>query len=680
MLRINVICRTTLWASLLLSGALAACGGGGGSGSSEPSVNPGSVDRQVPLALSGSNLNDVGTLALGYGEAALGFAQLAIDWVAAADAASTLSVTTPCVGGGSQTVALIDRDGNRRVTAGDQLTVSLAGCYLKPIEDAFDGTLTIDIATPGSLLQTAGTLTFGPQFGQQIGGVAFRVEGALRFEYAADGLSRVVRVLSSTQSFGFTASEGTKSAVDLLTQLDSRREMRRDTARAVTTMSYRVASDVLGGSLTVSTTQPWSSWFDSYPDAGELSIVGAVSRTAKLRASTTADGRLDVLLDGAALGAVLANGATSGYLWSGAPWTVQPNGFLGYVTQVPSVIGFVPLLEPTATALTPNAAGLVWAYSRPLAAGTLSSAKFVRTASGPGQNWAPAEIPADLRIDGALLTVTPSQQLEAGNSYTLMFDNQFTTPITDIYGATTRRPGLAAVVTTTITASARIEGPELLLGIGSTLALNATASSAPGGAVTATQWRQISGPTLSFTGADTPRAVVAPLAAGNGVAVVEVEVRNAAGEYDRQQLSFQVLADTSQSLVIGYRAGTAPTTVITSLDPGNSNAYARYFLSGNILDVILGTTRLLSALPGGTSWQTGTDVNYGIGGTSGVNVVWMVPGGRCDAPSGHLSVLDYAIDGNGTLTRLAIDFEDTCPASATTFGSVRFNSSLPLRP
>lgn len=679
MLRINACRRTTVWASLLLTVVLAACGGGGGGGSSELPVNPGAVDRQVPLSLSGSNLNDVSTLALVYGEAALGFAQLAVDWVAAADAASALTVTKQCVGGGSQTVALIDHDGNRRISAGDQLTVSLAGCYLKPIEDAFDGTLTINIATPGTLLLTAGTLTFGPQFGLQVGSVALRVEGALRFEYAADRLSKVLRVLSSTQSFGFTASDGTKSAGDLLTQLDARREMRRDTARALTTMSYRVASDVLGGSLTVSTTQPWSSWFDSYPDAGELSIVGAASRTAKLRASTTADARFDVLLDGVALGTVLASDATSGYLWSGAPWTIQANSGFGYFTQVASAIGFLPLSEPAATVLTPNGAGLVWAYSRPLAAGTLSGAKFVRTASGPGQDWAPAEIQADLRIDGALLTVTPTQQLEAGNSYNLVFDNQFLTPITDIYGATTRRPGVAATVAITITASARVDVPGLLLGSGSTLALDATASSAPGGAVTATQWRQISGPALSFIGADTPRVVVTPVAAANGVAVVEVEVRNAAGEFDRQQLSFQVLADTSQSLVIGYRAGSAPTTIITSVDPGNSNSYARYFPSVNVLDVVLGMTRLLSSLPGGMTWQTGADVNYGVGGTSGVNVVWIVSGGQCSAPSGHLSVLDYVIDGNGTVTRLAIDFEETCTASATTFGSVRFNSSLPLR-
>ena len=52
MLRINACRRTTVWASLLLTGALAACGGGGGGGNSEPPVNPGAVDRQVPLALS----------------------------------------------------------------------------------------------------------------------------------------------------------------------------------------------------------------------------------------------------------------------------------------------------------------------------------------------------------------------------------------------------------------------------------------------------------------------------------------------------------------------------------------------------------------------------------------------------------------------------------------------------
>jgi hypothetical protein len=44
-----------------------------------------------------------------------------------------------------------------------------------------------------------------------------------------------------------------------------------------------------------------------------------------------------------------------------------------------------------------------------------------------------------------------------------------------------------------------------------------------------------------------------------------------------------------------------------------------------------------------------------------------------------LKVLDFAADSSNTIVRVAIDFEETC-AGVVTAGSIRFGTSLPLRP
>ena len=56
-------------------------------------------------------------------------------------------------------------------------------------------------------------------------------------------------------------------------------------------------------------------------------------------------------------------------------------------------------------------------------------------------------------------------------------------------------------------------------------------------------------------------------------------------------------------------------------------------------------------------------------------------GRGCNTISGNFQVLDIAVDGSGQLQRLAVDFEQHCEGGTPAlFGSVRFHSSLPVRP
>lgn len=649
---------------------VAACGGGGGEA---PTVLP---DREAPLSISASNVVDVAGAALDYGGLALAMGQVVVDWIDALAQANVSDLTTACITGGTQRVRLTDRDGNGRASAGDRIEVTLDACYLRPLDEAFYGSAAIELKAPGAAQRWAGELAFGDDFGLLPGAVNVRIEGGLRIEYAADRLSKSVHVLSVGQPFALFGQSGPTVLRDLVTGLDARREVRRDTARATTSMQYRLASDSLGGRIDVATSTPWRSWFECYPDAGELAITGASGSSAGLRASPTGAMQIDVLLSGASAGFV--NGGEAVFLWSGAGWLPPLQNGLGYVASPPADNPFKQFTEPAVTTLRPNPAPLEWTYSRPLAAGAVSSAVFRRSFIGPGEPWAPAEIPATVTIEGAVLSVTPTAQLEPGDSYDLVIDGGTVGDLSDVFGARLLKPRFSAPVALTIQAVAAVGSPGLVLGPADPLPLNASTSVADGSGIVATRWRQISGPALSFSATNGPAVTVQAAAVANGTAVVEVEVENAAGEVDRQALSFRVLGDPSHALVIASRSAGAPLSVVTSIDEPAKVTYVRRFDVNNTLDVLLGTSRLLAQLPGLT-WQDGVDIDFGPGSASGASAVWLSPEGLCTPQSGRIAVLDYAEDGTGFLSRLALDFESTCGGVPLITGSIRFNSSVLLR-
>jgi hypothetical protein len=79
----------------------------------------------------------------------------------------------------------------------------------------------------------------------------------------------------------------------------------------------------------------------------------------------------------------------------------------------------------------------------------------------------------------------------------------------------------------------------------------------------------------------------------------------------------------------------------------------------------------------GVQWQSGLTLTYGSGSTNGV-IGPGLTGCPGSANTGSFSILDYALDADGNLARLAMDFDDTCGGTVTQ-GSVRYHSALPIR-
>jgi len=432
---------------------------------------------------------------------------------------------------------------------------------------------------------------------------------------------------------------------------------------------------LLGGTLTVTTGTPWLSWFDAYPDAGQLDLAGADGGKVSLRARA-GDSTADVLLAGAIASVTSIEGPD--VLWTGAPWLPEVAAADHYATKLSFNHPFTLLRQPDATALRPNGA-LTWLYSHPINPASIGSATFVQR-SGPFDTF--EEVPATVTVEGGLLTITPTRQLRPGIDYQLNVVQGNPWHFSDTAGATLDYPAFTGTVARTISASLVSAATPLLLGADATLVLDASGSTANGVPVASTHWRQLSGPALSFSDPDAARVTIAPAAQANGTAVVEMTVANAAGEVDRKTISVTVAADQTQSLILSYRVADKPLVIVAGSDPDMANSYARRYPDRNSLDVLMGTRdtlmRFMLASNQPRTWTSGLKLTYSNGNVAADTA----PGWVTCMDTNHtgtVSFLDYAQGADGSLERLALDFDDTC-GTTVTVGSIRYRSTIPIRP
>lgn len=669
------------WPHVLLCAALSACGGGG-SGISPAGVGAGIIvptnpvqtppSSTTPLQLTAANATAATTLAFGYGALAVAIGQLAVDWTAQAESSAALSFSQACPGGGTASATLNDRDGDRRAGPGDELSITLAGCYLKELDDAMDGGVTVSLTAPAGAQQRAGLVTFNG-FRTHDGSPKQALEGALRFDYSVGRLSKLLHVASDTQPLSVRFSDSTRAATETMTLLDAQHETRLDTVRATTAMRFHLASDILAGSVDAATATPWSAWFDAYPDAGELALTGANGSAAAVRARAAQSQAADIVFNGTAIDNVELDGL--GVLWSGAPWLPKVAAADRYTVEQPPFSNFRLLLQPDPAAFLPNGS-LTWLYSRPLAPGAVRGATFLQVGAQPGgpANQMFTAVPATVTIEGGLLTVKPSTQLLPGTDYRLQLDMDMGAGIADTAGSHLDAPTFGGTVMQTVNASLTAGAASILFGAGAALTLDAGGSSATGGPASY-HWQQLSGPALTFSDAGAARVTIAPAAASNGTAVVELSVANGAGDVDRRTVAVTVAADPAQALVLAYRRSGEPVTIATSFDPDFSG-YAKMFNAGTTLDLIVGTRRFLAGRNDGRTWQSGPALIYGNGsGSESIAPGWI---GCPVRNTGTVTVLELALDAAGNLDRLALDFDDTC-GSSITLGSIRYHSSVPVR-
>lgn len=678
--------------------ALASCGGGGSGGGSPGS--PGSPAWQLDASTAAPALAD----GLGLAEAALGLVHQAQAHVDALARVGPLPRAVFCRGG-SGSVALSDRDGDGRASAGDRLVVDYSRCGFGPLGVTYDGRLQIDIESlSADGLQLQALLSMPDGLGVQPGfllGPTGRWQGRLHIETGtAAGQSRWSARAAAADGLRF-AWAGTPSGTEALQNLAVERVLGHADARVQWTASLEADGGRRGQGWRLATPVALAASAGHFPDAlsgrarFELSDAAGntLSASPQEAASAGQAPTLQLELSSAAGRTALPASAWSSLLnglglWSGLDepiWPLRAATARG-LRVISRASGSQDMHRPLRLLL-----------SRPLAAGALP--QFLLEDMGRLETVEPAigqAVPMDVERDGLMVTLRPARGVPDSTRLRLRLslDGHFAAGAPVVLdaddGSQLRlESGVLAGFSTWDRLLPRIGGAPRrgLLMAGSSLTLDAAGSADPAW-ITSYRWAQVDGPLLTLDSPSTTATRVG-LAGGAGVAYasVRLEVRNAAGQQAQQDLTLKTV-----------QAGASAWMLYLSGQPGDYVVGPRrdYFTEQ------IGRFRLFAGQAPGTLsivYDEGavTDWRLALGAADGrplaVGVFEgarrSVPGapvldfsgeGRtCSEPEGRFEVFELERDGSGQVVRLAVDFEQRCRGSSEGLvGSVRHNSARPL--
>ena len=212
------------------------------------------------------------------------------------------------------------------------------------------------------------------------------------------------------------------------------------------------------------------------------------------------------------------------------------------------------------------------------------------------------------------------------------------------------------------------------------------------------RWTQDDGPALTI---DTPDAatttvrLAAAVAGGTGRATLRLTATDANGLSSTTTVPvrlFDLNSVTDRNWVLYYRSeagdyiGGGQTQVLTDADGNFQSTVIGGNLSASMISPNFSSFWWYFSLatadgsPLTVGNYTGAQrAPFRSGGAPGLE--FSGSGRGCNTISGNFQVLDIAVDGSGQLQRLAVDFEQHCEGGTPAlFGSVRFHSSLPVRP
>ncbi|HEV7575084.1 MAG TPA: hypothetical protein VGO85_03500 [Caldimonas sp.] len=685
----------------------AGCGGGGASSNLQPPA------AATPLAIDTSNATRVAGLAPGLGEAILAIGQFAADEVATfRRPGAGLSVVSTCPNGGVMTVTLIDRDGDGLAGPGDQVTALARDCAVPVLADVVNGTMTVDLIVaadiPAGGLRATVALGSGLSFGATPATSAGLVAlGSLQIDRLSDDLQIDLRVRSTAaDDLRLIVPAGaTSTATESVKQFDLRKILDYATARSTVTLAYRYESDLLGGSITVSTPMPLLANLNTFPEVGRIDAAGVNGSRVVLRPNfVTASSMFTSALD--ANGDAIAErtdslswtDSTSGYLWwdgttalswSGGDQVISPRSF--------STIDFFASLNFDWKTSTTTPFRLQ--FSRPLADTTPALfARLIDAGNPSGLDPTFVDIATTVERHGALLLVRPTLPLRHGHNYFLQLsaDNiNFNSAVTvqDAIGNASSNFSWPSMFKTpdTLHAIASADAP-LLLTAADAIQLSGQASVGTPKPIASYRWTQLSGVPLTFA---TPNAANTRLTWGVPVptvvadAVVRLTVTDASGDTDSVQLTVRAGNSAGSAHVLYFRSAAGD-----YIGQGRTEVYVDQDLSYSDM---LSTPSYYSGYHQGLPvWWTlqlatgdGSPLHVGAyedairapfrGNQNGID--FSGSGRGCNQTVGRFDVLEIATNGAGALTKLAVDFEQHCesPTAPALLGSYRFNSSIALR-
>ena len=694
---------------------LQACGGGGGGGGDSGAAKPASVDPSVSLAMTADNADVATGFGMTLADLALSMGTAQMDLLRELAASTSSTVSRACRNGGTLSMTWTDANADGERGAGDQVLLQFTDCQVDHVNSYLTGQVTLQVAA-----RTAQSWSVGATFGAGFKLVdvddqsVSNVSGSASLAWQDTGKVRSLTLTSSTlddlQLSATYMDDNNKTVQDVekLRAMRMVKTLSRATARHSTLLSYRLESVYLGGAITVSTPVPLSGYFDTFPDAGFLSVRGSGAGEARLTPNGAVNSRLFNYQFDAGSGGALDEGYgnwasfSQGVLWWGEAYGDQAT-FLRNNTRDYSALNFGLLQSPATSGTRSATQPLAYQLSRPLATDSLPRYVLVSngfTAGGSDYLWTASTVPLNVTVDGAYMVLTPATQLQHGVTYTVQHADAAGQPASGAYlvdglGNKVYDSGASFTVDTSLLSRPGMTSQVPMLTSAASVTLTASASVSTYG-LAGYEWSQVDGPRLVF---GSPNLASTTVAVADGVstrgkATVELKVIDAQGQVERNRLTVLIDPDPAGTTYLYFRS-----------DTGDGIGGGQRFLGRSDTATvgpaygIYGATYLRAYLPtfdGVTdNWELdiagndGRAIHVGTydsaarapfhGGANGL--AFSGDGRGCNTLTGSFEVLDVAYDNSGNVTRLAVDFVQHCEGSTSAlYGSLRFHSAVPLKP
>ena len=264
-------------AALAALGLLSACGGGGGGdGAVTPPAPPPVPASKVTLAAN--NYKNAVTLSMGVASSAYSYARLGVslvdEWL---DVPITFFPVLACPLGGSMSLELTDKNGDRSLDPGDMLHIHWDGC--RTTGATVTGVVRVEVLTatqiPGGreyqLTITVSELVL--QVGSQ---PATTVNFIAQVHFQRSATMNATSLMNAVFDSGQVVGDPGTSTI----AVDYRQDYATQTYQY--SVSGNVSSTALGGQVDFSTPTAFTGVIGEYPSSGRLSVSGNANSGARL--------------------------------------------------------------------------------------------------------------------------------------------------------------------------------------------------------------------------------------------------------------------------------------------------------------------------------------------------------------------------------------------------------------
>lgn len=703
--------------------AVVACGGGGGGGGEDSGPPP-------PGLPGPDGAGDLTIRALDDGARLLEYARFAVHLAHRfAESGAPASVTANCAYAGQISLQFADRDGDRRASAGDTVTAVLQDCGVPVLARAATGTLRVDILSASSTvdadlqarltivdsLQIA-ALAGGPNIGVIVPGTLL---GSLGVRWSEQPTGSYLQAVSTAEDdLRFVYVAGGFTVTDRLRAIDVSQTTRYDLATITSSMSFiRVGQGT--GTLRVHTPIPFEGDLNVVPRKFTFDAEMSDGTVLRARRDTSEAGQpiVNTLVlhpDGSSSIPMMQawfsfeslfrdargnrtidfasdRGGGFAVLW---PWRSNPVGSdqADALFQQP-VAGRPGLAEPGSV--------LTIQFGRALAENTpglqfrLTDAEATVDDRFPNWNVGTTSVRR-----GATYEVRLLEPLRQGRLYYLEASEDGVNwseerLFVDPQGQPVNLPFAgfgSARLNNTIVARAPYSDTATVSAV-APARLRSEVTLRGGRTVARYLWRQISGDPVQLA---TPEAaetdVLLPSSAPRpiGEVVVELSVTDDLGSTDRLRIALKVGDHRPTGAALYAQSGAGLLDAHRHMRIGDGSIFF-----GPARGEVVPRVPAATELPGIASLLSITPADGGrlaVGLYAGAakapvagqhGLLTRVYCNVLDSPmSGWFEVRDVAYGIDGTITRLAVDFEQRCEAGFGEFerGSYRFNSAIPMRP